>query len=52
LATHHHHHQVTSALTATDYSIGYLDSGHGNEVSALTEVSVKNAAGNYVTWNG
>ena len=38
---------IAEYLEANAYSIAYLDSGHGNEIGA-SEVSVKNAAGNYV----
>ena len=38
---------IADYLEANAYSIAYLDAGHGREIGA-SEVSVKNAAGNYV----
>ena len=38
---------IAEYLEANPYTIAYLDSGHGREIGA-SEVSVKNAAGNYV----
>lgn len=38
---------IADYLEANAYSIAYIDAGHGREIGA-SEVSVKNAAGNYV----
>ena len=40
---------VTTYLKATPYAIGYLDTGHGTSAGGLSEISVKNAAGNWHT---
>lgn len=39
---------VSDYLAANEYSIGYLDAGHGHKLG-LSEIALKNAAGKYLT---
>lgn len=40
---------VCLQMQVTPYTIGYMDAGAGSAASSLTEVSVQNKAGNFLT---